>query len=80
MLPFSLQLSFRHAVVPRYSIHALTFVLNIYNSQCKFKHKIHLSLNDEREREKLLPAYQVDHSNMFFNKHYYFVPEQHFVL
>lgn len=78
MLHFSLQLSFSHAVFLRYSTHALTFVLNIYNNQCKFKHKIHLSLNDEREREKLLPAYQVDHRNTFFNKHY-FVPKQHFV-
>lgn len=54
MLPFSLQLSFRHAVFPRYSTHALTFVLNIYNNQCKLKHKIHLSLNDERERNSFL--------------------------
>lgn len=63
---FSLQLSFSQAVFPHYSTHALTFVLNIYNNQCKFKHKIHLSLNDERERNSFL--------------HTKFITETHFLI
>lgn len=61
---FSLQLSFSQAVFPHYSTHALTFVLNIYNNQCKSKHKIHLSLHDERERNSFL------HTKLITEKHF----------
>lgn len=63
MLPFSLLLSFCHAVFPCISTQVLAFVLNIYNNWWKLKQKIH-HLPERRDTEKLFSVYQVDHINM----------------